>query len=74
VYRLPDNRCWRQLLFENPDEGSIRAIADYPDQSDGSPEALILDWQRELKNRASWHVCCRPQTSLMSLDNRTANR
>jgi hypothetical protein len=36
--------------------------------------SLILDWQRELKNRASWHVCCRPQTSLMSLDNRTTNR
>jgi hypothetical protein len=31
-------------------------------------------WQRELKDRALWRVCCRPQTSMVSFDNRTANR
>jgi len=42
------------------------------------PNACLLNssgrnWQRELKNRAFGHVGRRPQMSLMSFDNRTAD-
>jgi len=36
--------------------------------------ALNTQWQGELKDRASGRVCHRPQTSTVSLDNRTADR
>ena len=50
------------------------ADANFYYSGDTALTSLILDWQRELKNRASWYICCRPQSSLVSLDNRTTNR
>src|SRR5580704_14321122 len=34
---------------------------------------LRTNWQGELKDRASWRICLRPQPPSMSLDNRTAD-